>query len=90
MQQFIYDEDSDETRIAKGRFDEIVLYFKNKQEQEEFHQSIESCPAVVEQYINNARLRKYHISSNNKLEIRDCTEKLNTAFVNYLKKMNEG
>jgi hypothetical protein len=75
LQQFIYDEDSEEARIAKGRFDEVVLYFENKREQEEFHQLIESYPACVENYINDAKLRKYHISSNNKLEIKDCTEK---------------
>ncbi len=80
VQQFIYNEDSDDARIAKERFDEVVLYFENKQEQEEFHQLIESCPAVVEQYINDARLDKYIISSNNKLEVKDCTEKLITAF----------
>lgn len=80
VQQFIYNEDSDEARAAKERFDEVVLYFDNKQEQEEFHQSIESCPAVVDQYISDAKLDKYIISSNNKLEIKDCTEKLITAF----------
>jgi hypothetical protein len=80
VQQFIYDENSEEERIAKERFDEVVLYFENKQEQEEFHKSIESCPAVVEQYINDAKLDKYIISSNNKLEVKDCTEKLITAF----------
>lgn len=80
LQQFIYDEDSEEATIAKGRFDEVVLYFENKQEQEEFHQSIESYPACVEHYINDAKLMKYHISSSNKLEIKDCTGKLNTAF----------
>ena len=80
LQQFIYDEDSDEARIAKGRFDEVVLYFENKQEQEEFHQSIEAYPTCVENYINDAKLKKYNISSNNKLEIKDYTEKLITAF----------
>lgn len=80
VQQFVYDEDSEEARIAKQRFDEVVLYFQNKQEQEEFHQSIESDTAVVERYINDAKLDKYHISSNNKLEVKDCTDKLITAF----------
>ena len=80
VQQFIYNKDSDEARIAKERFDEVVLYFENTQEQEEFHQLIESYPAVVEQYINDAKLDKYIISSNNKLEIKDYTEKLITAF----------
>lgn len=80
LQQFIYDEDSEEARISKGRFDEVVLYFENKQEQEEFHQLIESHPACVEDYINDAKLKKYHISSSNKLEIKDCVEKLITAF----------
>lgn len=80
LQQFIYNEDSDEARIAKGRFDEVVLYFENRQEQEEFHQSIEAYPTCVENYINDAKLKKYHIFSNNKLEIKDCTEKLITAF----------
>ncbi|WP_041219333.1 ATP-binding protein [Desulfitobacterium dichloroeliminans] len=80
IQQFIYNEDSDEARIAKQRFDEVVLYFENEQEQVDFHLSIESCPAIVEKYINDAKLGKYIVSSNNKLEIKDCTEKLITAF----------
>jgi hypothetical protein len=80
VQQFIYGEDNEEARIAKERFDEVVLYFENQQEQEEFHQSIEFCPVVVEQYINDAKLNNYYISSNNKLEVKDCTENLVTAF----------
>ncbi len=80
VQQFIYDEDSEEARIAKERFDEVVLYFENKQEHKEFHQTIESYPEYVKNYINDAKLRNYYISSNNKLEIKDCTDKLITAF----------
>lgn len=36
--------------------------------------------SIVEKYINDAKLDKYIISSNNKLEVKDCTEKLITAF----------
>lgn len=80
IQQFIYDDGNEEAKNAKKKFDEVVLYFENQQEQEEFDQSIEFCPAVVEQYINDAKLDNYHISSNNKLEVKDCTETLVTAF----------
>lgn len=80
IQQFFYDEDNEEARIAKYRFDEVILYFENKGEQEEFHQLIESNPKIVEQYIEDAKLGHYHISSNNKLEVKDATNKLITAF----------
>nr|WP_085332931.1 ATP-binding protein [Clostridium botulinum] len=80
VQQFIYNEDSEEARMAKKRFDEVILYFQDKQEQQEFHESIEECPEVVEQYIEDAKLNKYYINSNNELEVKDCTEKLITGF----------
>lgn len=80
IQQFFYDEENQEQRMAKSRFDEVVLYFDNKEEQEEFHNTIQRNPESVEQYIEDARLRKYHISSNNKNEVKVYTEKMITAF----------
>ena len=55
----------------------ILKISKNKKN---FINYIEAYPTCVENYINDAKLKKYHISSNNKLEIKDCTEKLITAF----------
>lgn len=80
IQQFLYDRTNEEQRMAKYRFDEVVLYFKNKEEQEEFHKKIEENPKIVEQYIEDAKLDNYIISSNNKLEVKDVTNKLITAF----------
>ena len=65
---------------GKQRFDEVILYFENKEEQEEFHKTIEDNPDTVEQYIEDASLRHYHISSNNKLEVKDVIDKLITGF----------
>lgn len=76
----MYDEENQEQWMAKKRFDEVILYFENKEEQEEFHKTIEDNPDTVEQYIKDARLRHYHISSNNKLEVKDATDKLVTGF----------
>lgn len=80
IQQFLYDEENQEQWMAKQRFDEVILYFENKEEQEEFHKTIEDNPDTVEQYIEDARLRHYHISSNNKLEVKDVIDKLITGF----------
>lgn len=80
IQQFLYDEENQEERMAKYRFDEVVLYFDTKEEQEEFHQTVESNPEIVNQYIEDAKLGRYPISSNNKLEIKDVTNKLITGF----------
>lgn len=80
IQQFLYDEENQEQHMAKYRFDEVILYFDNKEEQEEFHKTIEDNPKIVEQYIEDAKLGHYLISSNNKLEIKDVTEKLVTGF----------
>lgn len=80
IQQFLYDEENQEERMAKYRFDEVVLYFDTKEEQEEFHQTVESNPEIVNQYIEDAKLGSYPISSNNKLEIKDVTNKLITGF----------
>ena len=80
IQQFLYDEENQEQWMAKYRFDEVVLYFENKVEQEEFHKTIEDSPNIIEQYIDDAELGHFHISSNNKLEVKDATEKLATGF----------
>lgn len=80
IQQFLYDEENHEQEAAKGRLDEVVLYFDTKEEQELFHQTIESAPEIVNQYIEDAKLGSYPISSNNKLEIKDATNKLITSF----------
>ncbi len=80
IQQFLYNEDREEARYAKGRFDEVVLYFENKEEQQEFHNLIQHNLELVEQYIEDAKLKSYHISSNNKLEVKDATNKLITGF----------
>lgn len=80
VQQFLYDEDREEARFAKGRFDEVVLYFENKEEQQEFHKAIEDNPEIIEQYIEDYKLDKYIINSNNKLEVKDATNKLIVGF----------
>lgn len=80
IQQFLYDEENHEQEAAKGRLDEVVLYFDTKEAQELFHQTIESNPEIVNQYIEDAKLRSYPISSNNKLEVKDVTDKLITGF----------
>lgn len=80
VQQFLYDEENEEARMAKYRFDEVVLYFENKEEQEEFHKIIETNPEIVGQYIEDSKLGHNYVSSNNKLEIKDATNKLITAF----------
>ncbi|WP_324825997.1 RNA-binding domain-containing protein [Sinanaerobacter sp. ZZT-01] len=80
LQQFLYDEENQEEWMARYRFDEVVLYFDNKTDQENFHQTIECNPEIVNQYIEDAKLRSYPISSNNKLEIKDVTNKLITGF----------
>lgn len=80
IQQFLYDEENQEERMARYRFDEVVLFFDTKEEQESFHQTIESNPEIVNQYIEDAKLGSYPISSNNKLEIKDVTNKLITGF----------
>jgi len=80
IQQFLYDEENQEQRMARYRFDEVVLFFETKEEQEGFHQTIESNPEIVNQYIEDAKLRSYPISSNNKLEVKDVTDKLITGF----------
>lgn len=80
IQRFLYDEENQEKRMARYRFDEVVLYFDTKEEQEAFHQTIESNPEIVNPYIEDAKLGSYPISSNNKLEIKDVTNKLITGF----------
>lgn len=65
LQQFIYDEDNKKTIIAKNRFDEVVLYFENEQERQDFNQTIESDLECVERYINDEKLRKFDISFKN-------------------------
>lgn len=80
FQQFLYDEENQDQRMAKSRFDEVVLYFDNEEEQKEYHQLIQANPDVVNQYIEDARLGHYHISSNNKLEVKDAINKLITGF----------
>lgn len=80
IQQFLYDEENQEQWMAKYRFDEVVLNFDNEVEQKEFHQLIQANPDIVKQYIEDARLGHYHISSNNKLEVKDATNKLITGF----------
>lgn len=80
VQQFLYDEDNEEERMAKYRFDEVVLYFEDVEEQQEFNNLIQFNPEIVEQYIEDTKLKTYHISSNNKLEVKDATNKLITAF----------
>lgn len=80
IQQFLYDEENQEQWIAKYRFDEVVLCFENKEEQDEIHKAIEKNPKIVEQYIEDAKLKSYHIDSNNNREVRAYTEKMITAF----------
>lgn len=80
IQQFLFNEENQEQRMAKYRFDEVVLYFENAEEQQNFHKLIQDNPEIVKQYVDDAKLRKYFISSNNKLEIKDATSKLITGF----------
>lgn len=80
VQQFLFDEENDEADTAKGRFDEVVLYFENSTEQQTFHEYIEQNPMVITDYIADARLGSYVIESNNPLERKDAKEKLITAF----------
>lgn len=80
VQQFLFDQENSEAEAAKNRFDEVVLYFEDEQEQQRFHRHIEQQPSVIEDYIADAQLDTYVIESNNPLEIKDSTKKLITAF----------
>ena len=80
IQQFLYDENNQEQKMAKYRFDEVVLYFENEEEQLEFNKTIEDNPDIVKQYIEDYKLGYYNVDSNNELEVKDATEKLVTGF----------
>lgn len=80
IQQFLYDDKNGDAVEAKRRFDEVVLYFENAVEQQEFHNHIEKKPEIVSDYIADAALGTYVIESENPFEKQDATKKLIVAF----------
>lgn len=51
VQQFLYDTDDSEEICAKRRFDEVVLYFENRKEEEYFRMDLEYQPEVLKPYL---------------------------------------
>ncbi len=47
IQLFLFDQEDGEECFAKGRFDEVVLYFRNSCEQATFHKQLESNPNLL-------------------------------------------
>lgn len=60
VQQFLYDADNSEEVYAKQRFDNIVLYFDNEQQEEQFRIEIESRPEVLTLYIKKEEEPEVH------------------------------
>ena len=80
LQQFLFNEDNDEARYAKDKFDEVVLYFDNKEEKKKFENDIILNGDLVKKYISDECLNTYIIENNNELEVKDVKEKLIMAF----------
>ena len=60
VQQFLYNADNSEEVYAKQRFDNVVLYFDNEQQEEQFRIEIEYNPEVLTLYIKKEEDPEVH------------------------------
>lgn len=75
VQQFLYNSDNSEEVYAKQRFDDVVLYFDNAQQEEQFRIELEYHPEILTPYIKKEE----------KPEVYSGNKELNKEYANRIK-----
>lgn len=76
LQKFFFDMEDSEEAYAKGKFDEVVLYYENEDEKSKFEYYVERNQGMVEGYISEADKKWFEIDTDNKLEEKECKYRL--------------
>lgn len=79
LQKFFFDQEDSEEVYAKGKFDEVVLYYQNEEEKSLFEYYIENNQEMIETYLNEADSKYFDIDTDNKLEAKECKHRLSTG-----------
>lgn len=65
LQTFLYDDTNMETKYAKERYDEVILYFMDEKEKNEFEQYLKQTDEKTKRYLIEADAEYFDIDSGN-------------------------